>query len=237
VEKSQFDLCLNVLRKFDSAGILDDIVLIGSWCVVFYRYYDPTARMDLPSLRTRDVDFLVPRPSRIKNIVDVPDLVKDLGFVVTRLSNGFIRLNHPDLIMEFLTPELGAGKEAPVPMPKLGINAVALRFLNFLTDDLIHVVVEDFSLTLPHPVPFALHKLIVSQRRTNKEKGKKDYMMAVGLLRPLIKNGDSDRIRKTFNSIPLPWKSKILKGLDSKEDRDILAVLEAGEKSRRTPLV
>ncbi len=36
---------------------------------------------------------------------DVPKLVEDLGFVITRLSNGFMRLNHPDLILEFLTPE------------------------------------------------------------------------------------------------------------------------------------
>jgi hypothetical protein len=226
VEKSQYKLCLDILKRFDDAGILKDVVLIGSWCTVFYRNYDPSSGIDFTSLRTRDIDFLVPRPSKIKKSVDVPRLVEDLGFVVTRLSSGLMRLNHPELILEFLTPERGAGREGPVRLPQFGMNAVALRFLNFLTDDLIRVKAEDFELTLPHPVPFALHKLIISRRRKDKDKGKKDYHMAVDLLRSLIKNGSSSRIKKTFDEVPRPWKTKILGGLDPIEDEDIRSVLK-----------
>jgi len=39
VEKKQSDLCLEILRRFHNAGILDDLILIGSWCVYFYKDY------------------------------------------------------------------------------------------------------------------------------------------------------------------------------------------------------
>jgi len=39
VEKKQYDLFLEVFRRFQKAGLLDDIVLIGSWTTVFYKAY------------------------------------------------------------------------------------------------------------------------------------------------------------------------------------------------------
>jgi hypothetical protein len=225
VEKSQFDLCLNILRRFNRAGLLDHLVLIGSWCVVFYEDYFRSSGVDLPSLRTRDIDFLVPRPSKFKEVVDVPRLVEDLGFTVVRNSNGLLRLNHPDLILEFLVPERGAGQDDPVALPKLGMNAVALRFLTLLMDDVIQADVEDFIITLPHPAPFALHKLIIAQRRKNKDKSIKDHQMAVDLLRALIQKGDTPRIQKTFNLLPSPWQKKVLKGLDPTTDLDLHTLL------------
>lgn len=42
MEKKQSDLCLEILRRFHNAGILDDLILIGSWCVYFYKDYFPS---------------------------------------------------------------------------------------------------------------------------------------------------------------------------------------------------
>lgn len=39
MEKSQLDLCLRVLKKLHRAGVLDNIIIIGSWCLYFYRSY------------------------------------------------------------------------------------------------------------------------------------------------------------------------------------------------------
>jgi hypothetical protein len=33
VEKSQYDLCVEVLSRLDKAGILNDIVPVGSWAL------------------------------------------------------------------------------------------------------------------------------------------------------------------------------------------------------------
>lgn len=142
------------------------------------------------TFKTRDIDFLIPAPSKITHKTDVPELVKDLGFVMTfGGSKGIIRLNHPDLILEFLVPERGRGSEKPVDLPQLGMNAVALWFLNFLTDNIFPVKIEDFFLYVPHQVNFSLHKLIVSQRRHNKDKSSKDLQMGTQLLNALVKKG------------------------------------------------
>ncbi len=37
--KSQFDVCWKVLKKLHQEGALNDLILIGSWCAYFYKYY------------------------------------------------------------------------------------------------------------------------------------------------------------------------------------------------------
>ena len=35
--KSQYELCVEVLKRLDNAGVLKDVVLVGSWCTLFYK--------------------------------------------------------------------------------------------------------------------------------------------------------------------------------------------------------
>ena len=102
MEKKQYELCLKVLKRLDKAGILDNFVLIGSWCVYFYKEYFAEVRyIDLAAIRTRDIDLLIDNPAKIKGEADIPELLKDLGFITTfKGSMGFIKLDHPDLILE-----------------------------------------------------------------------------------------------------------------------------------------
>ena len=130
MEKKQSDLCFEILRRFHNAGILDDLILIGSWCVYFYKeYFNDMPYIDQSTMRTRDIDFLIDKPTKIKHTVNIPELLKDLGFVtIFKGREGYIKLDHPDLMLEFLVPEKGKGTDKPVPLTKLGMNAVALRF-------------------------------------------------------------------------------------------------------------
>jgi len=225
VEKNQYELCLEVLRRLNRAGVLKDIMLIGSWCLPFYREYFSGVAYS-PTIRTRDIDFLVPNPRKVRGHADIPALLKDLGFIVSHKgSKGYIQLEHPDLVIEFLSPEKGRGTDKPVDIPQLGVNAVALRYLNFLTEDTIKVDTEGFTVCLPSPVHFALHKLILFQRRAKKEKAEKDRDAAVMLLRALIRKGDSGRIRVVFNFMLPSWRKNVLKGLQNAEDKDILNLL------------
>ena len=76
------------------------------------------------SLKTRDIDLLIPRPSEIKAKTDVVELLKDLGFIVGFSgSKGYIRLEHPELVVEFLVPERGRGSDKPYTLSQLGLNA------------------------------------------------------------------------------------------------------------------
>lgn len=226
MEKKQHDLCLEILRRFNAAGILNDFIVIGSWCVYFYKdYFSDIPYVDRMALRTRDIDFLIDKPAKIKQVVDVPELLKDLGFVtIFKGDKGYIKLDHPDLILEFLVTEKGKGIDRPYKIPALSINATALRFLDFLSSNTIKVKVDDFVLTLPHPINFALHKLIISERRANEEKALKDRNAAIEVLRALIIKGEAAAIKNTFNSMVTGWQKKVIKGLGETKEKEILGL-------------
>ncbi len=214
MEKNQYELCVEVLKRLQKATVLKEIILIGSWCIPFYKEY--FAGIKYPStIQTRDVDFLIPYPNRIKVNVNIPGLLKDLGFVIGYAgTKGYMRLEHPDLMIEFLSPEKGKGTDRPIPLPKLGVNAVALRFLSLLTDNVIKARVTNFDVLLPHPANFALHKLIISQRRPREDKALKDRNAAVEILKALLDKGEIDTIRKVFSSLFPKWQKKVLKALE-----------------------
>lgn len=70
-----------MLRRLDAAGILDGMVVAGSWCVVFYQAYFDSKNFT-PTIRTRDLDFAIPLPPRFGKKVDIAELLDGLGFVV-----------------------------------------------------------------------------------------------------------------------------------------------------------
>lgn len=228
MEKNQYELCIEVLRRLHVAGVLEDCILIGSWCVLFYRGYFSKVKF-IPTIKTRDVDFLIPAPFRIKVSVNIPELLKDLGFVIGfKGAKGYIKLEHPDLIVEFLVIEKGKGIDKPYPLPRLGVNAVALRFLSFLSDNTIKVKVKNFYVTLPHPANFALHKLIIFQRRFKEDKAEKDRNAAIEILRALMTKGEAVTIKHVFNSMLPKWQKKVLKGLEEAKEKEILRLLTVG---------
>lgn len=227
MEKKQSELCLEILRRFNNAGVLDDLILIGSWCVYFYvDYFSDVPYTARQTIKTRDLDFLIDNPGRMRHEVNIPELLEDLGFIIIyKGAKGYIKLEHPDLLLEFLVPERGKGIDKPVALPKLGLNAVALRFLSFLSADTITVKVEGFHIRMPHPANFALHKLIISPRRLKQDKAQKDRDTALIILRALIGKGEARKIRQAFDSVPKKWRDKILGVLNESEDADIIDVL------------
>ena len=59
MEKKQYELCVEVLRRLNKAGVLKDLILVGSWCIPFYKDFFKTIKY-VTTIRTRDVDFMVP---------------------------------------------------------------------------------------------------------------------------------------------------------------------------------
>jgi len=226
VEKSQYELCTEVLRRLDKAGVLKNVVLVGSWCTLFYKEFFGRTRY-LVSLITRDMDLLIPRPSAIKAKVDVAELLKDLGFVVGFTgSKGYIGLQHPQLIVEFLVPERGKGSDEPYPLPQLGLNAQPLGFLEFLTQNTITTKVGTTTVTLPHPANFALHKMLVLTRRPAQGKQMKDRQAAIRILSALIDKGQGNLITDVFHTMPRRWQSKVKKQFKDLAEKKILDVLQ-----------
>ncbi len=212
MEKNPYELCVSVLRQLDDAGVLPGVVIIGSWCVLFYeRYFNTTDYRT--SIRTRDLDIAIPLPPRFASKVDLADLLGALGFVVDfKGRDGYIRFLHPDLIVEFLVPERGRGTDKPFDVPRLGINAQSLRYLDLLLGDTILVPFQSVSLRLPHPANFALHKLLISGRR-HSDKAERDREQAAEVMRALHRAGEDARIQSVFAALHPKWKTQIMQAI------------------------
>lgn len=224
---SQRTLCRSVLERLAQAGVLGDVVLIGSWCLEGYKsYFGRTT--PLTTLRTRDIDFLVPQPTHMHASADVPALLEDLGFVTDFHRGGYIRLIHPELIVEFLVPERGRGTDRPVRLLRLGINAQALRFLSALEEHTITATLEGVQVRMPHPAAFALHKLLIAPRRQGHTgKQAKDVKAATAVLEALRAHGDEKSVRRHFASMPPRWQARIRQELKAHHElRDWLSLLD-----------
>jgi len=220
------DLVVEVLRRLDKAGVLQDIVLVGSWCVHFYKSYFDGAL--LSAIRTRDMDFLIPTPPKLKGEVQVTELLKDLGFISEFHGDGSVSLSHPELIIDFLVAERGRGADKPYVVKSLGVKAQPLRYMSLLTDDTITVRSGGLQLTLPHPINYALQKLIISGRRAYEEKAVKDRLQAVEVLRAVVSHGDKGRARSKFQKLPVGWRKEILTGLKAAQADDLSFLLTSG---------
>ena len=226
MENSQYKLFVEVLRRINKAGVLKNIVLIGSWCIPLYKEYFLGTKY-VTSITTRDVDLLVPLPLNIKVKVDMENLLKDLGFILNfNGPQGYIKLEHPDLSLEFLVPERGAGLNKPFKLPQLGLNAQSLRYLNLLSTKIINVKINGLRINLPHPAVFALHKLVISKERKNKDKEEKDQEAAVRIIRALLDKGEADKLKFFFMSFTPKLRKVIINILRNIGEIDLIDVFE-----------
>jgi hypothetical protein len=202
-----------VLRRLEERGVLPHLVLTGSWCLLLYRqYFDQDALFS--TLRTRDMDFLVPVPLKLRAKVDVPGLMADLGFLTEyKGSAGYMQLMHPEVMLEFLVPMRGPETDKPFDLPKLGLNAQRLRYMDIALMHPIRLSFEGIPVQIPHPACFALHKLLVAPRRKEVFKRDRDIDVAVELLGLLFARGDSLMLKDIFGRFPASWRKTVLKVL------------------------
>ena len=213
----------------EADSILSDVILIGSWCMIFYKKYF-SGHDYAPSIRTRDIDFLVLKPRLIRAKTDLAESMKDLGFIKGfRGREGYMILEHPELSIEFLVAERGKGTDKPVLLPQMKMNAQALRFMELLAENTMQVEMEGVSVTVPHPANFALHKLIVSHRRRDKDKSLRDREAAVTVLKGLIRKKEQNLIVSVFNSIPRKWKQTIFLELKITDEEKIIEILQESD--------
>jgi len=208
----QFDLFNRTIIRLGESGVLSDMILIGSWCLYFYRIEFDNAN-EIPLIRTLDLDFLIYNPPKIKHKVDVSELLSELGFIEEfGLLGGHSKFIHPDLEVEFVFPEKGRGKEGPYKIKEININAQGLRFVQMLQEHTIQIPYNDFKVTVPEPGAFMLHKFHISRRRTKKGKREKDIETAIELGEFLLTmNSQVSKIKMIFDDLPAKWQKEILK--------------------------
>jgi len=226
VERKQVNLLFKVLSLLDKEGVLKHLVVAGSWCLYFYKFYYKK-RQPIVSLRTRDVDFLLPEPKSITKEVNLPELLKGLGFVIDyRGEQGYIRLVHPAVFIEFLVPERGRGFDKAFPLPKLGLNAQALRFIDILYIKTITVKVRDVKVKLPHPACFLLHKILVFKRRPEKDRRSKEKEQIERMLYFLRNENKLHSLKIMFTVLHHKWQRRIIDNLKDLNKEEIIDILQ-----------
>ena len=224
--QDQEKLFIEVLTTLNDAGVLQDLIIIGGWCPILYRYHfhDPP---EIPALRTADIDFLIPNPPRIHKKVDVSSLLTQLDFdLLTDYISGYTKYSHPDLDIEFVTPELGKGRSAPYEIPQLNVNAQGLRYLNLLQHNVIEISYHNIIVKVPEPTAFVLHKFIVRQERVDTEKRDKDIKIAQEIGEFLVRDMEQRQILgKVFDGLPPKWQQKLKKILIGSDATTLVTIL------------
>lgn len=106
------------------------------------------------------------------------------------------RQNKGEALVEFLTPAFG--EERVKPLPALGVSALGLHYLNYLIAGPIQAVAlyrSGVLVQIPRPERYAIHKLIVADRRIggpDQLKARKDRGQAAFLIRVLAEDRPDD---------------------------------------------
>ncbi|MCR4297056.1 MAG: nucleotidyltransferase domain-containing protein [Elusimicrobia bacterium] len=193
-------LFLKLLTVFDELGLWKDgVELIGSWSFLLYQRH--LGVRPLP-LRTQDIDFLLPWPYPARSSVALSNALSKLGFHSASNADGSNYYIHPELKLEFLSPERGKGGLEARAIKPLGLRAVTLRFMDMLLKDSIYLEEGAVRVRVPKPLNFCLHKFIIAQRRVSSDKREKDIQQAVYVLAVL----EPTAFKAGFEDLPPKWK-------------------------------
>lgn len=135
-----------------------------------------------------------------------------------------------ELLVEFLTPSF-EDDEGIRPLPALGVDAHSLHHLNYLIAEPVPAIAvyrSGILVQVPRPERFAIHKLIVADRRrdgADSLKAHKDRMQAEFLIRVLAQDRPDD-LKDAYDdalSCGPKWERRIEKSLNLLPgSRDIL---------------
>ena len=160
IQQKEFIRFIKLLADNDC---LEYVSLIGSWAEFLYRELGILQKFE-PNIKTLDIDFLLKnlrRPIPEKNIIP---LAKAAGYLygTTKIydKNG--------LEIEFLINQLGAGSESTLKT-NLGVTAQALRHLHILSANALSVVYLGFTISIPKPEAYAIHKMVINLERGKKQ--------------------------------------------------------------------
>ena len=211
-QKNLFEQTLTLLGQ---RGILNDLVLIGGWCLFIYReHYDEVGL--IPALRTLDIDFLIPTPVKRGDYADLPAALSSLGFdLAISYPDGVEKYVHPELELEFMVPARGEAVEKVQFVRKLGVKAQPLRYMSLLADNILVTEFRGIALRVPRPSVFAIHKLIISTYRKESYKRKKDEETALTILQFCKKiPGEWLLAVHTCNTMPGSWFQRLASVLE-----------------------
>jgi len=198
----------NILKVFNNYELWDEgVELIGSWCFELYQKHFNVKKYPL---KTVDIDFLIPFPYKGKTKINLVEKFEELGFRIRFNSDGSFYLTNGEMKIEFLSPELGRSSGKVFYIKNLSLKTIPLRYLDILLKDKVSIKEGDLEISVPSPLNFSLHKLLIAQRRKDKSKKIKDIEQAVFTLEVV----DLEKFKEEFLKLPNKAKKYILKSLE-----------------------
>lgn len=192
---------LKIIRGFANAGVFHmggvligthAFIAIGNALGVRWPSSMQTHDVDFGSFATNHVGFGIPQTPQ--TMADVPKAIDALamGFVPNvRLHTAIPATSYiipgKELRIDLLTSPQGRDREAPVLIPRLGVHAQPLEFMDYLLQETIEAACignKAVLVRIPDPARFAVHKLLVASNRDRRHatKAAKDRNQAAYLM-------------------------------------------------------
>jgi len=218
----------NILDAMSDAGLFNAGVLVGT---AAYVCFSPVIGAILPSgaLMTQDADLAtaslaIEGDSETGSMLEllkradetfepIPALKKGAPSSSFRSNNGFL--------VDLLTPYRRRDDTNPMPLENLQAGATPLQHLDYLIEDPVTSIAlhgAGVPVSIPQPTKFAVHKLIVAQKRGNHERTKraKDLLQAKALIE-VLRNVDphalQDAFEEAFEKGEKGWRQPLLRSL------------------------
>jgi hypothetical protein len=193
---------------------------------------------DLGLAQSRAISVAVARDEQTQIFLDLLQGIDPTFRAVPSIHGANVAANYINgahYRVEILTDNRGPDSDDPILLPALRTHAQPLRFLDYLLYEAVPAVVlwdGGVLVNVPRPERYAVHKLIVAQRRTaTAAKRPKDLLQASALFDALAERRRSDLADAWAEAVKHPkWKKLLcdaLADLDSiGRDRLLYAVSE-----------
>ena len=180
--------------------------------------------------QTQDMDLASHRKIEVAMPPDVPDvksvlLGSGMGFFKVpalnpKLPSTSFKIRGKDFHVDLLTPATGASSSKLVYLEHFNSYAHPMRFLEYLLEDSQDAAIPFRSgilVNVPNPARFALHKLVVSQRRpvAQQIKANKDMQQSGELLEVLLEDrpGEIWIAMEAAETMPKKFQSQLAEGV------------------------
>ena len=152
-----------------------------------------TLTMDVDLAASNECLVAVPEgiPSLSKTILSADTGMLEVPLLNRKHPSTSYRIRGQEFRVDLVTPEHGPPTKEPVHIRGIDSYAKPLRFLDYILEDTQKAVLlhkEGVVVNIPTPGRFAIHKLVLSQRRSAQDaaKGKKDTAQATQLIDYLL---------------------------------------------------
>ena len=161
---------VEIMKALNDEGVLNNVILIGSWCLLFYKYIFEDFS---PLVRTTDIDFYVPNVKAIKEKNSLVKSLKAINYDIIHdsLTHKSIFISPDGFELEFLTRQ-NRQQLACVKLGNTGVYAEALSYIEIFAGNYIEVEFFGINVKVASPASYIIQKMLINKDR--KEKKEKD---------------------------------------------------------------